>query len=236
MSEITGVIALTPSQAVAAYNRIGKRGDQAWQEWLRLGRWIDERRAVAIAKAGGTTRGPTYARHLQRQLGQFHPIFQKLSDGGHLSGLSKCLANLAAVEAWRARVPIEERQSSPRRVWEAFDQSLHSTPEFVDEDPDADDDEDEDSDDDKPARGGHRAFGHNREKELLAEVGKLQHLLEEHEMSIYPEINAQRIHRRMVEVVGHEHVLEVLQATLVELQKIVARLAEDREFDASNAV
>ena len=43
----------------------------------------------------------------------------------------------------------------------------------------------------------------NREKELLAEIERLREQLDEQAMTIHDEVNAERICRRLVEVVNH---------------------------------
>ena len=44
---------------------------------------------------------------------------------------------------------------------------------------------------------------HNTEKALLAEIEALKERIDSYEMSIFPEMNADRIWRRIVDIVGH---------------------------------
>jgi hypothetical protein len=196
MAENSESRSVTPAQAVSLYKSILRHGDEAWRKWAELGTWIGERTAMAAVKAHAT-RGTIYARHLAKALGQFHPIYKTLSDNGTISFLMRCMTNLDTVNAFRNRLPEDDRPSHPRRLWEAYEASLRSTIEFGD-----DEEEDADETETRPARA-HVGRSHNTEKELLAEIEALRERLSEYEMSIYPDMNAERIWRRIVEILGH---------------------------------
>jgi hypothetical protein len=178
---------------------------------------------MAAVKANAT-RGTTYAHYLKKALGQFHETYQKLSGNGTATALARCLDNLDAVTAFRNRMPEEDsRPNHPQRVWEAYEKSLRSTIDFGDEDEDS-----SDEDEDKPAR---RRVGrsHNTEKELLAEIEALREKISEYEMSIYPNMNAQRIWRRIVEILGHnERAGELAVKTGEELVALGKRITGDQ--------
>jgi hypothetical protein len=53
-----------------------------------------------------------------------------------VSALARCIEELDAVNAWRNRAAVENRLSSPRRVWEGYQESLRASPVFADMDDD----------------------------------------------------------------------------------------------------
>lgn len=192
--------AVTPAQALKIYERIIRRGEAAWQDWLTLGNWIGERREIARAKANGATKGSNYTHHLERQFGTFYPTLQKLNGNGTVTALDKCIAQIEAVTAWRNRMDESMRPSHPQRVWKAFEESQRSTIAFEDE---GENDESDDEKEERAQREGRRGKGHNTEKELLAEIEALRERLDGYTMTGDPDINADRIWRRITEVVGH---------------------------------
>jgi hypothetical protein len=233
MTDPTESRSVTPSQAVALYRSILKHGEESWLKWIELGRWIKERTALAAVKANAT-RGTTYAHYLKKALGQFYETYQKLSGNGTATALARCLDNLDAVTAFRNRTPDEDsRPNHPQRVWEAYEKSLRSTIDFGGDD---DESEEEDEDEDKPAR---RRVGrsHNTEKELLAEIEALKERLSAFEMSIYPDINAERIWRRIVEILGHNaRAGELAVKTGTALVGLGGRIVEaELEWDAGGS-
>lgn len=228
MANTNGNTGMSPGEAVRAYNAIGKLGDASWAKWVDLGNFIIDRTTIAQGKAGAT-RGTTYAHHLQRQLGQFTPIYQKLSNNGTLTSLGKCMANLEAVDAFRERTRqsdgATEPPSHPQRLWAAYQASLTSTIDFQDEDEDADEENG------KP-RKPHAKAGHNREKELLAQIGALHEeiarLKEMYEVTGDPDNDAGRIWRRLVDAVGHDRAVG-LGSKLVEKLAATLRRVTDRD-------
>ena len=126
----SGTKPMTPGQAVWLYKSILMHGEELWRKWIELGRWVHERRILAAAKARGT-RGPIYAAQLKRLLGQFHSTFQKLSNNGTLSALSRCIDSLEMVEAFRNRLGEDNRPNHPQRVWRAYAASLRSSIDFA---------------------------------------------------------------------------------------------------------
>ena len=125
MTDSSGNAVMTPTQAVRTYERIGKHGDEVWQKWIELGYFIAERSNVAMAKAGAR-RGTIYAEKLQKALGAFYPIYQKLSNNGTLTNLAKCMKKLDEVEAFRNRLKASESAteppSHPQRMWAMFEE------------------------------------------------------------------------------------------------------------------
>lgn len=234
MSQTNGSPAVTPGQAVGIYNAILKHGDEAWEGWIKLGHFIIERTAIAAAKSGAT-RGTTYAAALQKTLGAttFYPIYQKLSGNGTLTNLGKCMAKLDEVTMFRNRLKDagQEPPSHPQRMWAAFEESQRSSIAFEDEGGEDDDDGEEKA----PRR--HGRAGHNREKELLAEIAALREeiarLHEQYEMTGDIPNDAQRLWRRICEKIGHgESAAKWAVLIGVELDKIGRNvIAQEAEWN-----
>lgn len=221
--------AVTPGQAVKLYESIITAGEESWHKWVRLGTWVKERRAIAVSKAHGT-RGPTYAAQLEKAMGAFHPVFKRLSDNGTISYIDKCLAQLELVTAFRNRISEDQRPSTPSGVWREFEASLSSTTDFQSA-------EDEVAEEDAKEKGGkrkaHGKEGHNREKALMAEIELLREKLDEQRLSIYPDANAERIWRNLVEVLGHgRETGELAIKTAEKLLAIGRRITDDGADEA----
>ena len=238
---------MKPSEAIALYNRIVKQTEEVWDNWVKLGTWIYERHQIASKKAGGgSTRALTP--HLKKSLGSFYPIYQKLNDVGVIGALLKCIENLGAVTMWRETLPEGRRVSSPKRVWAGYQAALRAidldaqetalisdpveekgsekSGNENDEDDEDDEDEDEDDEDDAGESKRRRSTGKERESELLAEIAALQEQYDETRMTIYPEINAQRIWRGLVNLVGADKAGPLMKATCEEGLAVSERVTE----------
>ena len=223
--------AMTPGQAVKTYEAIGKIGDEAWRKWVDLGYFVLERTTAAATKARGT-RGPTYSAHLEKQLGKFAPIYRKLSNNGTLTSLVKCMGKLDEVNAFRERTRKSENASEPpshpQRLWAAYEASLSSTIDFQDDAAESDADA-EDAEETAKAEG-RRGKGHNREKDLLAQITALTEeiarIKEMYEITGDPDSDAQRTWRRLVEAVGHDGAIERWPKFRDKMDAIVRRVSE----------
>lgn len=224
---------MTPGQAVSAYKAILKSGDTAWAKWVELGHFVVERTKIAAAKAGAT-RGTTYATHLQKALGQFLPIYQKLGGNGTLTYLMKCIAKLDEVEAFRNRLKgsesATEPPSHPQRLWMAFEASQMSSITF--------EDDGEPEPEEKAKDVKHGKAGHNREKDLLAEITALREQIarmdEMYAITNDATNDAGRIWRRLVDAVGHDRAIVLGGEIVTKLHATIRRLT-DVDVDAVGA-
>lgn len=229
---------IRPAEAVKAWQSIEKSAvkivaekAKAWHNWTKvIGPFILERRAKATAETG-TTRGPTYAPALEKALGQFYPIYKRLSDNGSISRLLKVMDNLEAIEKWLAKQPADDRPSHPNRVWAAFeDAKKGKIISFKDEAPaellpdqeDEDDgDGDEDSGEDKPAKKRPRR---NKDAERERRVEELEEELGRYRLSTDPELNAERIWLALQAVVGPKPAVDLARATAERLEALIDRV------------
>lgn len=221
-SESTSV---TPAQAVSLYKAILRHSEEAWQKWIELGHWIIARQ-VRAAEEAGSAKGPTYAAKLQKAMGKFFPIYRKLSDNGTMTNLMKCLANYDAIVAFRDSLEEDHRPSHPQRMWKAYeDQQLSGDIDIIG-DMDAEGEEGET----EPKESKPRKKSQNRERELLAEIELLREKLDEHAMTIDAKMNAERMFRRCVELVGHgPRAAKLAISTGTELVAIGERISDESD-------
>ncbi len=195
---------VTPAKALSLYKGIIKKGEATWQDWLDIGRFVFERQARAAARAHAT-RGTVYAGYLEKFMGVFYPTYKKLSDNGTVHYLGHCLVNLEVIESFRNGIDESKRPNHPQRVWKKFSEKLQASMgiDFQSAEAEiAEEEEDEDKDERTP-RKAHAKTGHNQEKALLHRIAFLEERLDEQVMTADPDLNGERIWRRLVEVLGH---------------------------------
>lgn len=233
---------VTPAEALKLYNSIirhekaaAEHREQAWRKYIELGRWILERRKRASAQADGTTRGSIYAAALQKLLGKFQPTYKQLSDHGTLTYLMYCVDNFEAVNAFRNEMPEEDRPSHPQRVWEAYQLGSAPPMEFSGDEESADEDDPEA--DEREAEGKRRqpkSKAKSDRRKLIAEIEVLKEKLEEWDMTTDPQINAERIWRRLVSILGDRHAPQAARLTADELGALAERMSAREWEDAGS--
>jgi len=107
-----------------AWGRI--RADSAWEDWVLVGKALDLgrhgcRRAAQMSPPNGSGYNRIFSQWLQEN---------GLSDINKeaRSRLFACCQNLAAIEAWRATLPLVERLrlNQPIEVWAQFERVAHA--------------------------------------------------------------------------------------------------------------
>jgi hypothetical protein len=228
---------IRPAEAVKAYKviegatvKIIAEKAKAWTGWTHvIGPFIQERTEKAKREAKGT-RGPTYSAVVKKGMGQFYETYQKLSDNGTVSYLIKIMENLDAVDAWRYRIPEDERPTSPKRVWLAYEGSLLSTPEYKgDKEAKADTpDPEEDEEDDGDVKGDPRIKRKkppvNRDEEAARYIEELEEKVGKSRMTSDPEINATNIWFGLKDAVGYEAAIQIARVTIDKLVALLDRI------------
>jgi hypothetical protein len=224
---------IRPSEAVKAYEGIEKselrvvaEKTKAWGNWTRtIGPFVQERTEKAKREAKGT-RGPTYSAVVKKEMGQFYPTYQKLSENGTISYLLKIMGELEAINLWRNRIPEDERPTSPRRIWEGYQASIQSTIKIIDQ-PQAEAEEVEEVeevDEEKKAKRAKRRA--NNDAENARYVEELEEKANRSRMTADPEMNAERIWLGLKDAVGYETAVPLARATIEKLAALLARVED----------
>jgi hypothetical protein len=116
------------AEGCAAMDRIAE--DREWKDWVKIGRLVDMVRVAAMAKAScNTHNGKKYAEafaKLTKEKGVDQLNDERRVSKTERSRLYKCIANLEAIERWRATLtdPPRRRLNHPESVWKKYEKAI----------------------------------------------------------------------------------------------------------------